>query len=79
MPNESAYFIIENLNGKHDLKDVKSELDQLHGVSSVSVNTEHHLVAVDYDSSGTSYDKIENRLNKLGYQIAADASDIHTR
>lgn len=79
MPLENAYFIIENVDDKHDLKDVKRSLDQLHGVSSVSVDLATHLVAIDYDSSGASYDKIENRLNKIGYQIAADASDIHTR
>ncbi|WP_050698160.1 heavy-metal-associated domain-containing protein [Anaeromassilibacillus senegalensis] len=79
MPQESANFIVENIHGKHDLKEVKRELDQLHGVHSVSVNTQHNLVCVDYDSSGTSYDEIENRLNKAGYEIAADASQINTR
>lgn len=79
MPNESAYFIIENVDSKHNLKDVKSGLDSLPGVSSVSVNIDSHLVSIDYDSSGVSYDKIENCLNKMGYQIAADASDIRTR
>ena len=79
MPHESAYFIIESIDGKHDLKDIKQSLDRLHGVTSVSVNTAHNLVAVDYNSAGTSYDQIENRLNKLGFQIAADASDIHTQ
>lgn len=79
MPQESAYFIIENVDDKNDLKDVKRGLDQMHGVHSVSVSLDSHLVAIDYDSSGVSYDLIENRLNKMGYQIAADASDIHTR
>ncbi len=79
MPQESAYFIIENVDDKHDLKDVKRGLDQMHGVHSVSVSLDSHLVAIDYDSSGVSYDLIENRLNKMGYQIAADARDIHTR
>ncbi|MBC8569395.1 heavy-metal-associated domain-containing protein [Zongyangia hominis] len=79
MPLESAYFIIEEVDDKHDLKDVKRGLDQLHGVTSVSVDLDSHLVAIDYDSSGTSYDGIEHRLNKMGYQIAADASDIYSR
>ena len=79
MSKESAYFIVEGINGKHDLKKVKNTLDQLHGVSSVSVNPQHHLVAVDYDSSGTSYDQIEHSLNKIGHQVAADASNIMTR
>lgn len=79
MPHESAYFIVENIGGKHECKDIKQKLDTLHGVSSVSVNTEHHLVAVDYDSSGVSYDGIEHCLNKMGFEIAADASLINSR
>lgn len=79
MLNESAYFIVENVDGKHGLRDIEKTLDSLHGVASVRVDTTSHLVAVDYDSAGTSYDTIENCLNKMGYQIAADASDIHVR
>ena len=79
MAKESARFIAKDVHGSHDIAEIKQELDTLHGVSSVSVNREHDLVCVDYDSSGVSYDKIENRLNKLGYQIAADASEIATR
>lgn len=79
MPNENAYFIIENVYNKHNVKQVKKEIDSLHGVTSVTVNPEHNLVCVDYDSSGTSYDQIENKLNKMGFEIAADTSKINTR
>ena len=79
MSRESAYFIVRNLDGKHDLKELKQELDTLRGVSPVSVNTQNHLVSVDYDSSGVTYDRIEHRLNRLGYEIAADASNIQTQ
>ena len=72
-------MIVERVNGKHDLKEIKRGLDQLHGVTSVSVNLAHNLLAVDYDSSGTSYDQIEHRLNALGYEVAADTSRINTR
>ena len=48
MPRESAYMIVERVNGKHDLKEIKRGLDRLHGVTSVSVNPSHNLVAVDY-------------------------------
>ena len=50
----------------------------MHGVHSVSVSLDSHLAAIDYDSSGVSYDLIENRLNKMGYQIASVTSDIHS-
>lgn len=79
MANETANFIVESIDNKHDVKEIKRELDSLHGVTSVSVTPEHNLVCVDYDSSGTSYDEIENRLNKMGFEIAADASAINTR
>lgn len=79
MPYESADFIVESIHGKKDIKEIKQKLDSLHGVSSVSVSPEHNLVSVDYDSSGVSYDKIENFLNRMGYEIAADASQITTR
>ena len=77
MAKESAYFTIENLNGKHDLKEIKRELDTIRGVISVSVNTENHNVAVDFDNSGVSHDKIKNNLNKLGYIISAETGEEH--
>lgn len=79
MSGENAVFIASSIYGKRDLKEIKQTLDALHGVTSVSVNTAHDLVSVDYDSSGTSYDEIEHCLNTMGFEIAADASTIHTR
>lgn len=79
MSNESAYFIVQSIHGRHGIGEIKRELDTLHGVSAVSVNAEKNLVAVDYDSSGTSYDAIEHKLNAMGFEIAADASNIGTR
>lgn len=79
MPQESAYFIVERTAGGRKLREVKAQLDTIHGVTSVAVNPDRRLIAVDYDSSGTSYDEIEHRLNDLGYQIAADASVIQSR
>lgn len=79
MTSESAYFMVEGIHGKSDIKAVKKKLDALHGVTSVSVREGKNLVAVDYDSSGTSYDEIEHSLNQMGYQIIADESDISTR
>jgi copper chaperone CopZ len=79
MSMESAYFIVESINQKHDVKEIKRAIDSLHGVTSVSVNARHKLVAVDYDSGGTSYDEIEHCLNQMGFEIAADTSKINTR
>jgi len=76
---ENAFFIVENVHGNCGVEDIKTKLEGLHGITAVSVDSKNHLIAAEYDSSGTSYDKIENTLNKMGFQIAADASEIHTR
>ena len=81
MPQESAYFIIENVDDKHDLKDVKRGLDQMHGVHSVSVSLDSHLVAIDYDSSGVSYDLIAvsyTHLDVYKRQPQTLFPDLHT-
>ena len=79
MANETAWIMVENVDGKRDLGQIKRQLDTLHGVSSVSVNEQTNRIAVDYDCSGASSHTQDNRLHKLGYQIIADASDISTR
>lgn len=76
MSKESVYFIAKPVTGNHDMKKIKKGLDLLPGVKNVIVNTKNGLVGVDYDSSGVSYDKIENQLTKLGYEISADAGNI---
>lgn len=79
MSRESAYFIANRVIGSFDLPSIQKGLKKFHGVQSVHVNPQNHLVCVDYDSSGISYDIIENCLNRMGYEIAADASNIQTR
>ncbi|MEM1485418.1 cation transporter [Oscillospiraceae bacterium PP1C4] len=77
MSKESAYFNIENLSGKHDLKQIKKELSTIRGVLSVGVNTDSHCVSVDFDNSGVSHERIEKCLNKMGYQISEDSGEEH--
>ena len=77
MSKESAYFILENMNGKHDLKQIKRDLDTLHGVISVSVNTQSHKVAVDFDNTGVTHSQIEKNLNKMGFNITSDTGETH--
>ena len=77
MSKESAYFNISNLNGKHGLKQIKRELDAIPGVISVSVNTENHRVAVDFDNTGVTHSQIEKSLCKQGFEITADSGEDH--
>lgn len=79
MPAENACFIVHSIQNTHDVKEIKKKLDILDGVSSVAVNAAHNLVSVDYNSARTSYDSIEHCLNRMGYEIAADASLVNTR
>lgn len=78
MSEEKAFIMVHSIDGKHDVTDLKDKLTHMHGIESVRVDSTSDCIAVYYNSAGTSYDKIENCLNKLGCEIAADASDIHT-
>jgi copper chaperone CopZ len=75
MPKESAYFTLENISGKHQVKKLKRELDTLNGVYSVSVNDRTDKVAVDYDSSGVGLGHILKKIEKLGYHIVSAEVD----
>lgn len=77
MSKDSVYFTVEDLDDKHDLKQIKRELDTFPGVLSVSVNVDLHRVAVDFDSSGLTYHKLENRLNKMGFHVTDFSLDQH--
>jgi copper chaperone CopZ len=75
MAKESAYFTIENLDDKHDTKKIKSGFEDLKGILSVSVGNKQ--VCVDFDSTGTSSDKIEKCLIKMGYEITNNILEKH--
>lgn len=69
MSKESAYFALCRINGKHDLKELKRELNTFPGVNSVSVNPDTDRLAVDYDNTGVSAERLEKHLARLGYQV----------
>jgi len=77
MSKESAYFQLSDLSGRHDTKDLKRELDALHGVLSVSVNLKNNLLAVDYDNSGVTCDRLEKHLKQLGYEVESSKIENH--
>ena len=56
MSKASAYFTVTNVNGKHDVKEIKRELDTFRGVISVSVNDKTENIAVDFDTTGVRQD-----------------------
>lgn len=77
MSKESAYFQLGDIAGLHGTKELKRELSAFPGVLSVSVNTEKNTLAVDYDSTGACCDRLEKRLEQLGYQVQGRKTENH--
>jgi copper chaperone CopZ len=73
----SAYFTIDELGGKHGVKELKRELDALHGVLSVSVSEKTNSVAVDYDTTGENCERIQKKIQDLGYGVLGVKLDQH--
>ena len=73
MSNASIYFTVNDVNGKHDVKELKRELGIFPGVTSVSVNDRTESIAVDFDTTAVQQEHLQKRIEKLGYEI------IHTR
>ena len=74
----SAYFTVTNLGGKHGAKELKRALDTMSGVSSVSVSQKSGSIAVDYDTTGESCEKIQKAITELGYDVRDVRLDRHT-
>lgn len=73
----SAYFTIDELGGKHGVKELKQELDTMTGIISVSVSEKTNSVAVDYDTTGENSERIEKKIKDLGYGIVDVRRDEH--
>ena len=73
----SIYFDLENADSKHDIKEIKKQLDKIPGVFSVSVNNERGQVAVDFDTTGTNPNQIKNRFKDMGYEISGEHFEEH--
>lgn len=73
MSNASIYFTVNIVDGKHDVKELKRELDTFPGVTSVSVNDKTKSIAVDFDTTAVQQERLQKRIETLGYEV------IHTR
>lgn len=73
MSHMSAYFSAENVSGKHDVKQIKRELDAFPGVMSVSVSPGGQI-AVDYDMTGVDQEQLQRRLKELGHSADSKAT-----
>ncbi len=77
MAKASVYFKTYNIKDRYDERQVKEGLDTLPGVISVSVNREKATLAVDYDSTGTHSERIQNTLKLMGYDAAITQQETH--
>lgn len=77
MSKASVYFTLGDLHGKHDVKELRRELDTLPGVFSVSVSDSTQRVAVDFDATGVQSDSIKKKLEALGYEVVDTNEDNH--
>ncbi len=75
MSKASAYYTLNGISGKHDIKEIKRELSAIHGVMSVSVSGQN--VAVDFDTSGTDCERIRRTIAKLGYEVSDNGFQNH--
>ncbi|NLH01056.1 MAG: heavy metal-associated domain protein [Clostridiales bacterium] len=69
MSKASAYFTVNSIGGKHGAKELKSELDKLAGVISVSVSDSSGNIAVDFDTTGVRQEDLKTKIENLGYDI----------
>jgi copper chaperone CopZ len=74
----SAYFSVDHVGGSHAEKEIKRELGTLPGVNSVSISDETGNIAVDFDSTGVSTERIGKKLSELGYDIRSVSLAKHT-
>ena len=75
MSKVSAYFTVNAVDGKGDVKELKRALDTLPGVKSVSINAKTDKVAVDFDTTGVKRDRIQKKIESLGYSVLHARSD----
>lgn len=78
MSRESVYFLINKIDEKYDIKNIKRELDSLKGILSVSVNDKTNRVAVDYDAKDVEKHHIKNKIINMGYHILDMHTENHT-
>ena len=77
MSKASAYFIVNDTQGRHDFKRIKGDLTELAGVISVSMNTMKNSVAVDFDTTGIRKNQLFDKLRNWGYDISETKYETH--
>ena len=71
MSQLSTYFSLDDVHGKHEVNQLKRELDTLPGVTSVSIS-DTGCLAVDYDSTGVRQEQIRQKVLDMGFQLRVE-------
>ena len=77
MSKASVYFSVKDVNGTHDANELKRELDTFGGVLSVSVNNRTNCIGVDYDTTGVEHEKLQTKIEMLGYEVTQVKLENH--
>ena len=78
MSKQSVYFDVEDMHTKSGKKrNYEWFKTLLRGVFSVSINDETRSVTVDFDNTGPSVQKIEEKIMELGYHPVLTKNETH--
>ena len=77
MSKQSVYFDVEDMHTKSGKKEIMNGLNLIKGVFSVSINDETRSVTVDFDNTGPSVQKIEEKIMELGYHPVLTKNETH--
>jgi copper chaperone CopZ len=75
MSKNSVYFTVSGMDDKHDTVKLKRELGSLRGVLSVSIGDAR--VAVDYDSTGVGSERLQRKIETLGFGVSEVRLEEH--
>jgi copper chaperone len=66
---EKTILKIEGMSCKHCVSSITKAIEALPGIAKVAVNLAAKNVAVEYDSSQISLDKIKAKIEEQGYDV----------
>jgi copper chaperone len=66
---EKITLKVDGMSCNHCVNAIEGSVGKLEGVSSIKVNLSEGNVAIEYDSSKVSLDKIKDTIDDQGYDV----------
>lgn len=66
---ENITLNVQGMSCGHCVKSIEGSVGELNGVSNVKVNLENGTVAINYNSSEISLEKIKETIDDQGYDV----------